>query len=102
MPGALLTWIAVWQLSTGWANAADDLRVTNWARGQIDYWHQDSIEKGLASEFIYMGDAGEYQDPFSGFPRENVQKMIDVRDSYDPLGVFRRLNWGGFKLPVSV
>jgi hypothetical protein len=27
-----------------------------------------------------------------------VQKMRDVRAAYDPLGVFSRLNWGGFKL----
>jgi len=45
-----------------------------------------------------MGDAGEFQDPFAGFPLENVRKMREIRDAYDPLGVFTRLNWGGFKL----
>ena len=45
-----------------------------------------------------MGDAGDFQDPFTGFPLENVQRMRKIRDSYDPLGVFTRLNWGGFKL----
>lgn len=47
-----------------------------------------------------MGDAGEFQNPFSGFPLENVNKMKDIRSSYDPLGVFTSLNWGGFKLPA--
>lgn len=45
-----------------------------------------------------MGDAGEWQDPFAGFPKENVARMREIRSSYDPEGVFSRLNWGGFKL----
>ncbi|KAH9204876.1 hypothetical protein DL95DRAFT_430208 [Leptodontidium sp. 2 PMI_412] len=53
---------------------------------------------GIASEFIYMGDAGEYQDPFAGFPIASVQRMRSVRAAYDPLGVFTRLDRGGFKL----
>jgi hypothetical protein len=72
--------------------------MTNWARGFVDYWHQENQAKDLVSEFIYMGDAGDFQDHFAGFPLENVQRMRDVRDAYDPLGVFSRLNWGGFKL----
>jgi hypothetical protein len=44
-----------------------------------------------------MGDAGDFQDPFAGFPIENVQKMREIRTAYDLLGVFSRLNWGGFK-----
>lgn len=45
-----------------------------------------------------MGDIGKFQDPFPGFPIENVKRMREVRDVYDPEGVFSRLNWGGFKL----
>ncbi|KAK0122305.1 hypothetical protein ONS95_010550 [Cadophora gregata] len=90
--------LIVWQLSTGWANAIDDLRMTNWAHGFIDYWHAENQAAGLASEFLYMGDAGEFQNPFLGFPSENVQRLRQIRDDVDPLGVFSRLNWGGFKL----
>ncbi|PVH82943.1 FAD-binding domain-containing protein [Cadophora sp. DSE1049] len=90
--------LIIWQLSTGWANAVDDLRMTNWARGFIDYWHSENQAAGLASEFIYMGDAGEFQEPFLGFPLENVQRLRQIREDVDPLGVFSRLNWGGFKL----
>ncbi len=72
--------------------------MTNWARSLLDFWHAENQAKGLASEFIYMGDAGEYQDPFAGFPVENVERMRQIRAMYDPTGVFTRLNWGGFKL----
>lgn len=88
----------MWQLSTGWAKGTDDLRMTNWARSFVDYWHSENKAKDLSSEFIYMGDAGEFQDPFPGFPLENVRRLRDVREAYDSAGVFRRLNWGGFKL----
>ncbi|ETS74384.1 hypothetical protein PFICI_14250 [Pestalotiopsis fici W106-1] len=91
--------LIIWQTSTGWDNAASDLRVTNFARGVLDELHAENQAKGLASEFLYMGDASEFQDPFLGFPAENVQKMKDVRSLYDPLDVFTRQNWGGFKLP---
>ncbi|KAJ9143018.1 FAD-binding domain-containing protein [Pleurostoma richardsiae] len=91
------SWI-LWQLTTGWANEVDDLRMTNWARSFADYWHEENKAKDLASEFLYMGDAGEFQDPFVGMPLENVQRMRAIRQAYDPAGVFSRLNWGGFKL----
>ncbi|KAI0103627.1 FAD-binding domain-containing protein [Nemania sp. FL0031] len=91
------SWI-IWQFSTGWANEVDDLRMTNWARSLSDYWHAENTAKGLASEFLYAGDAGEFQNVFNGYPIENVRRMREIRDVYDPAGTFRRLNWGGFKL----
>lgn len=91
------SWL-IFQFSTGWASATDDLRVTNWARSLLDYYHLENQNLGLASDHLYMGDAGEYQDPFEGMPLVNVQRMRAAREVYDPLGVFTRLAWGGFKL----
>lgn len=62
--------------------------------------HALNKKRGLASEFLYMGDAGEFQNPFFGFPDESVERMKGVRMKYDPDKVFQRLNWGGFKLGV--
>ncbi|KAI1149922.1 FAD-binding domain-containing protein [Nemania diffusa] len=90
--------LIIWQFSTGWANAVDDLRMTNWARSLLDYWHAENTAKGLASEFLYAGDAGDFQNVFNGYPIENVRRMRAVRNAYDPTGTFTRLNWGGFKL----
>jgi hypothetical protein len=70
----------------------------NWARSLLDYWHHQNQAENLASEFLYMGDAGDFQDPFTGFSLHNLQRMRETREAYDPLGVFTRLNWGGFKL----
>ncbi|KAJ5753394.1 uncharacterized protein N7511_007547 [Penicillium nucicola] len=92
--------LILWQFSTGWALAQDDLRVQAWSRQLTERLNAIVIEKGLASDFIYMGDAGEWQNPFLGFPAENVVRMREIRSSYDPKGVFSRLNWGGFKLGI--
>ncbi|RDW84123.1 FAD-binding oxidoreductase [Aspergillus mulundensis] len=87
-----------WQTSTGWDNAEDDLRVEAWTRQLVENLHAENKRNGLAREFIYMGDAGEWQNPFAGFPAENVQRMKEIRERYDPSRTFSRLNWGGFKL----
>lgn len=88
----------MWQFSTGWALAKDDHRVQTWSRQLIERLNAISVKKGIASDFVYMGDAGEWQDPFLGFPPENVARMKEIRSSYDPQGTFHRLNRGGFKL----
>ncbi|KAI9932447.1 hypothetical protein ASPWEDRAFT_122609 [Aspergillus wentii DTO 134E9] len=94
-------WI-IWQFSTSWAHEQDDLRVQAWSRQLITNLHEKYKVKDLTSEFVYMGDAGEWQDPYLGFPEENIQKMRDVQAGYDANGVFSSLNWGGFKLGVPV
>ncbi|KAJ5204914.1 uncharacterized protein N7498_005793 [Penicillium cinerascens] len=92
--------LILWQFSTGWALAQDDLRVEAWSRQLTERLHKINVEKGLASDFVYMGDAGGWQNPFAGFPAENVARMREIRSSYDPKGIFSRLNWGGFKLGI--
>ncbi|EHK98427.1 hypothetical protein M7I_5802 [Glarea lozoyensis 74030] len=67
--------LIIWQLSNGWVNQADDLRVTNWAKNFVDYHHSINQASSLASEFLYMGDIGENQNPFLGMPLANVQRM---------------------------
>ena len=88
----------VWQLSTGWDLAQDDIRMEAWSRQLTEHLHSINKELGLASEFVYMGDAGEWQDPYAGFPSENVARMRKIRSAYDPAGVSTTLSWGGFKL----
>ncbi|KAL3476505.1 FAD binding domain protein [Aspergillus californicus] len=90
--------LMIWQFATSWTHARDDLRVESWSRLLLDRLHAINQEKGIASEFVYMGDAGDWQDPFAGFPAENVARLRSIQDSYDPVGVFTRLNWGGFTL----
>ena len=87
-----------WQVSTAWNLQQDDLRVNAWSKQLVEYIHSLNKDLGISSEFVYMGDAGEWQDPFVGFAPANVERMKSIRATYDVGGVFSRLNWGGFKL----
>ncbi|KAM5341958.1 hypothetical protein ACJ41O_014989 [Fusarium nematophilum] len=87
-----------WQFVTSWANAEDDARVTTWSRSLLERLHAENRAKGLSAEFLYAGDAAEWQNVFGTFPRVNRRKMRQIRDKYDPDLVFTNLNSGGFKL----
>lgn len=75
-------------------------RLEEWARQLTNHLRAINQEKGISSEFVYMGDAGEWQDPFAGLPKKNFQRMRDIRATYDSNEVFSQLSWGGFKLGI--
>ncbi|GME52297.1 FAD binding domain containing protein [Neofusicoccum parvum] len=87
-----------WQLSTAWDRREDDMRVSSWSQSLLERLHAINRGKGLVSEFLYIGDSAEYQNPYSTFPPESIAKMREVRAKYDVGRVFTKLNWGGFKL----
>lgn len=74
------------------------MRVTAWQQHHLARLHEDNRAKGLATDFLYMGDAAEWQDPIKTYGKKNIQRMRKVRDAYDPDLTFTKLNWGGFKL----
>lgn len=50
------------------------------------------------SSFIYLNDADQGQDVFGGYPKENVKKLQEIREKYDPKRVFTDLMPGGWKV----
>ncbi|KAM0325420.1 hypothetical protein ACHAQA_007406 [Verticillium albo-atrum] len=87
-----------WQVATSWARPEDDLRVETWARNLIERLHHQNKAKGLSTEFLYIGDAAEWQNPIQTYGEENLKRLKEARDQYDPDLVFTKLHWGGFKL----
>ncbi|KAK4106438.1 Glucooligosaccharide oxidase [Parathielavia hyrcaniae] len=90
--------ITDWMLVTSWANEKDDARVTSWAKSLLTRLHQQNREKSLASDFLYMGDAAEWQKPYETYGLVNNRRLRRIQAQYDPDCVFTRLNSGGFKL----
>lgn len=72
--------------------------MTTWHQSLLAYHHEINKRLGIATEFVYMGDAGEWQKPYPAYGASNLEKLRQVRDQYDPNLVFTKLNWGGFKL----
>lgn len=64
--------------------------------------HYMNIAGGLANYFVHIGDADDWQiqQVWDGIPKGNLERMLKIREDFDPLLEFRNLNWGGFKLPV--
>ncbi|KAF3361263.1 hypothetical protein VdG1_00872 [Verticillium dahliae VDG1] len=87
-----------WQIATSWDRPEDDLRVEAWAKNLLGRLHKANKDKGLATEFLYIGDAAEWQDPIQTYGEENLRRLRAARDQYDPSLVFTKLAWGGFKL----
>jgi hypothetical protein len=54
--------------------------------------------KGLHAEYLYMNDAGEGQKVFESYGRENLERLKDIREKYDPLKVYSELMPGGWKV----
>ncbi|KAM0276719.1 hypothetical protein ACHAQH_006487 [Verticillium albo-atrum] len=87
-----------WQVATSWARPEDDLRVESWAKNLLERLHKVNKEKGLSTEFLYIGDAAEWQDPIQTYGEDNLKRLRAARDQYDPILVFTKLAWGGFKI----
>jgi hypothetical protein len=55
-------------------------------------------EIGLLHRYIYPNYANATQDVYSGCGDENREKLKEIQRLYDPDGVLRKLQPGGFKL----
>ncbi|KAI0886385.1 putative FAD-binding oxidoreductase [Annulohypoxylon maeteangense] len=49
--------------------------------------------------FIFMNDASWSQDVIGSYGEENIRRLKQVQEQYDPDKVFQRMVPGGFKLP---
>lgn len=91
--------LLIWQFATSWAAASDDLRMSAWSETLAARLHAENKAKDLAHPLLYMGDAGEFQNPFQTFFSANtLRRLRRIRKEYDPASVFTRNVWGGFKM----
>ncbi|KAJ7160985.1 hypothetical protein C8R46DRAFT_357519 [Mycena filopes] len=81
-----------------WTDPEDDPIFTmkfheysEWAEGEVR-------RRGLHERFMYMNYASGGKDVMGYIGDENLDRMKQVRQAYDPDGVFRRYWKGGFKL----
>ncbi|KAK8045598.1 Bifunctional solanapyrone synthase [Apiospora rasikravindrae] len=82
-----------------WWHAADDEAMR--AAGVALYAKIEAAakEEGSHLPYIFMNDANEGQPVIASYGEDNVQRMGEVREHYDPHRVFDKLLAGAFKLP---
>lgn len=71
--------------------------VKKWVEGVKAY-----AEKiGGGQDWVYLNYADSSQDVLRSYGAENLRKIREVSQIYDPEGVFQRLCPGGFKIPTE-
>lgn len=87
------TWYVV---DSGWWFDEDEATVHAALRQAVD-----AIDKAAGDNYvpyIFMNDASWDQDVIAHYGAENVGKLKEIQDKYDPDQVFQKLVPGGFKL----
>jgi hypothetical protein len=84
--------------SVAWSNITDDTRILTYAANLINRSVALAKSRDLEHRYIYQNYAAIQQDVFRGYGHENHERLIAIRDKYDPEGVFTELQPGYFKL----
>jgi FAD/FMN-containing dehydrogenase len=84
-----------------WWNAEDDEAMRIAGESLMEEIESAARKQGSHIRYIFMNDANERQDVMASYGTENVLRMRQVQDYYDPHQVFHRLLVGAFKLPHS-
>lgn len=76
----------------------DEIKETTAKFGKLA--EQEARERKLFSNFVYLNYANGEQSVYEqSLASEDLDKMLEVRDKYDPQRIFQKLWKGGFKLP---
>jgi hypothetical protein len=96
--------IHIIQLACSWNNAVDDDKVYEVMSNIMKQIKKESIDLGVANDWIYMNYASQFQDVIASYGDASKAKLKKVAGRYDPKAVFQKLQPGYFKLdraPVS-
>ncbi|KAE8149080.1 hypothetical protein BDV25DRAFT_168076 [Aspergillus avenaceus] len=88
-------------LTCWWQHAGDDAAISSFMH---DFWETVQVEaekRGIAHRYIYMNYASQFQNVIAGYGVESNARLRDVATTYDPHGVFQKLQPGYFKLEGS-
>jgi len=90
-----ILFLAVVMMKTTEGEAFAYPKVKAWVQAVKDF--AATIEGGN-HEWTYLNYADQSQDPLATYGAENIQKLKDAAEKYDPNQVFQKLCPGGFKI----
>lgn len=91
--------LLVLELSITWSKSKDDGKIEKAARTLIETTQKEVGRLGKLDQFLYLNYAAPWQKPIYSYGEANVEKLLKVREEYDPLHTFTDYVPGGFKLP---
>lgn len=84
-----------------WTNPEDDEAMKRATDELGKLAEKESRKRGVWTDFVYLNYANKEQNVYQkSLAPEDVTRMIDVRDAYDPKRSLERLWPGGYKLPA--
>lgn len=82
-----------------WDDASDDDTMNAYATGVVDAIAAAAKKAGADYPFVYLNDAAKGQEVFKYYGGgTSLAKLKAIQRTYDPNGVFKRLEASGFKL----
>jgi hypothetical protein len=84
-----------------WTDEKDDKDILKAAQDYLSASVAIAKELGAYSDYMYMPYSSPYQPVISGYGAENVVRLNKVSRTYDPSGVFQKLQPGYFKLDAK-
>ncbi|KAI8962019.1 putative FAD-binding oxidoreductase [Daldinia sp. FL1419] len=92
------TWI---HTDAGWWFSKDDETAHNSIRSLTNEIEATAQVQGKYLAYLFMNNADVSQSVIEHYGEDNIKKLKEVQQKYDPDAVFQRLVPGGFKLPQS-
>ncbi|KUJ19297.1 FAD-binding domain-containing protein, partial [Mollisia scopiformis] len=90
--------LMVMMLSMTWSNAEDDDRIGTEAKTLMKEIEGEVSRLGKLDPFVYLNYAASWQKPITSYGEVNVDRLLRVRNEYDPRRVFTKYVPGGFKI----
>ena len=84
--------------SLSWESPSADTQIENFVQAVNVELNAKLDAKKLRVPYIYMNDADAGQPVFQGYPSENVARLQQIREKYDPQKVYTNLMPGGWKV----
>lgn len=91
------TW---WSISASWWNATDDAAAEAAAASVAEKIANAAAAAGASVDYIFMNDANSDQAVIASYGQDNVRRLQEVQEAYDPDFVFQKLVPGGQKIPA--
>ncbi|KAK6340376.1 hypothetical protein TWF730_002136 [Orbilia blumenaviensis] len=85
-------------LTYSWINKTESETRTAAVKTSVERMKQFTLGMNKHIDFLYLNAAAPDQDPFQSYGKANYERLREIRDKYDPKGVFSVLQAGGFPL----
>ncbi|RDI80375.1 hypothetical protein Vi05172_g9652 [Venturia inaequalis] len=90
--------LTVININLRWSDESSEVRMRQFMRSLIRRFSQTAREMDMLHPYVFQNHAFEEQDVFAGTGDEKLSRLVKVRRSVDPDGVFQSLQPGYFKL----